>query len=327
MVLKRDFTFTSGDGKTKVHGIEWKPGDGNYVGVVQIIHGMVEYVDRYDGFARFLAERGFVVVGHDHLGHGATAASKDDYGFFHKRAGNAILLRDIHRLRTMASKRYPELPYFILGHSMGSFLLRQYLFRYLHPGNAAQASDRRNGAAKRGIDGAIVMGTGTQPVMALKFGKLLCRALAAVYGWRHRSRLVDAMAFGGYHKRFEPCRTRHDWLSKDTELVDAYGADEWCTFRFTVNGYYNLFFSIEDACRRRNIRRMPKDLPVLLVAGQEDPVGSFGKGVDRVYRWFRAAGLKDVTETLYADDRHEILNETDREAVYQDIYDWLRERL
>lgn len=322
MVLKREFTFSSGDGKTKVHGIEWKPGDAGYVGVVQIIHGMVEFVDRYDGFARFLAERGFVVVGHDHLGHGATAASKEDYGFFHKRAGNAILLRDIHRLRIMAKKRYPDLPYFILGHSMGSFLLRQYLFRYLQPGK-----DAGEGMDGCGLHGAVVMGTGTQPAIALKSGKLLCRMLAAVYGWHHRSRLVDTMAFGGYHKRFEPCRTKHDWLSKDKEIVDAYGADERCTFRFTVNGYYNLFYSIEDACRRRNIRRMPKGLSVLLVAGQEDPVGSFGKGVDRVYRWFRAAGLGDVTETLYADDRHEILNETDREVVYQDIYDWMRERL
>lgn len=327
MILKREFTFCSGDGKTKVHGIEWKPGAGDYVGVVQIIHGMVEYVDRYDGFARFLAERGFVVLGHDHLGHGATAASENDYGFFHKKAGNAILLRDIHRLRIMAAKRYPDLPYFILGHSMGSFLLRQYLFRYLHPGSSSGESGQTAATVERGINGAVIMGTGTQPAIALKCGKLICRVLAALSGWHHRSRLVDTMAFGGYHKHFEPCRTNYDWLTKDREIVDAYGADERCTFRFTVNGYYNLFFSIEDACRRRNIRRMSKELPLLLVAGKEDPVGSFGKGVDRVYRWFKSAGIKDVTETLYADDRHEILNETDRETVYQDIYDWMRDRL
>lgn len=324
MVLKREFTFTSGDGKTKVHGIEWKPGEGNYAGVVQIIHGMVEYVDRYDGFARFLAERGFVVLGHDHLGHGATAASPKDYGFFHKRAGNAILLRDIQRMRMLAAKRYPGLPYFILGHSMGSFLLRQYLFRYLPP---ESPSGETGQVAKPGIDGAVIMGTGTQPAMALKFGKLLCRILAVLYGWHHRSRLVDAMAFGGYYRRFMPCRTKYDWLTKDTGIVDAYGADEWCTFQFTVNGYYNLFSSIEDACQRRNIRRMPKRLPVLLVSGEEDPVGGFGKGVDRVYRWFKAAGMRDVTETLYANDRHEILNETDRETVYQDICEWIRERV
>ncbi len=311
MVLKQDFTFMSGDGKSKIHAVLWKPEGKGCLGVLQIIHGMVEYIDRYDDFARFMAEKGFVVVGNDHLGHGATAASKSEYGFFHEKNGNAILLRDIHKLKKMTAKKYPELPYFILGHSMGSFLARQYLFHYPSKG-------------RPGIDGAIIMGTGNQPMAALKLGQFLCRLQAAVFGWHHRSRLIDAMAFGGYHKHFRPCRTKYDWLTKDTKIVDAYAANERCTFRFTVNGYYNLFVSIEDASKMRNLRKMPKELPVLFVSGAEDPVGGYGKGVEQVYRWFQAAGIKDLKKILYGNDRHEILNETDRKTVYQDIYEWLR---
>lgn len=310
MVLKKDFTYASSNGKSKIHAVQWKPEGEKYCGVLQIIHGMVEYIDRYDDFARFMAEKGFVVVGNDHLGHGATAASKSEYGFFDEKNGNAFLLRDIHKLREMTAKQYPELPYFILGHSMGSFLVRQYLFHYI-PGSKPE------------IGGAIIMGTGNQPIAVLKPGQFLCRLQAAFFGWHHRSKLIDKMAFGGYYKRLRPCRTKHDWLTKDTEIVDAYGANEWCTFRFTVNGYYNLFVSIEDASKKKNLQKMPKNLPVLFVAGAEDPVGNYGKGVEQVYGRFKAAGMKDLKKILYENDRHEILNETDRKTVYQDIYEWI----
>lgn len=306
MVNKREFTYDSGDGKNKIHAIEWSPDGEPIQGVLQIVHGMVEYIDRYDNFARFLAERGLVVVGNDHLGHGATAASREDYGFFHETNGNQIVLKDIHQLKKKTKSRYPGKPYFMLGHSMGSFLVRQYL--------CLLGSE---------LDGAVIMGSGSQPESVLRLGKTLCWLQAKLFGWHHRSKLIDTMAFGGYHKKFEPCRTRYDWLTKDTEIVDAYAASEWCTFRFTINGYFNLFTSIEAASDQENLQRMPKKLPVLFVAGAEDPVGNFGKGVEEVCKRFESVGMEDLTWILYENDRHEILNETDRAKVYQDIYAWI----
>lgn len=310
MALKREFTFLSGDGATQIHGIEWKPESGKICGILQIFHGMVEYIERYEDFAEFLTEKGFLVVGNDHLGHGKSVKTKEEYGFFAEKDGNKIVLGDLHRLYWKTAKKHPGVPYYILGHSMGSFLLRQYLFRY-----------------GKELDGAIIMGTGTQPEGVLKLGRSLCSVIGRFRGWHYRSRLVDGMAFGGYNKHFKPARTERDWLTKDGTVVDAYLADERCTFRFTVNGYYNLFTSIQEACREENMKRMPKDLPVLFVSGAEDPVGNFGKGVEQARKAFQAAGMEDVTWILYENDRHEILNETDRDTVYRDLYAWLYVRL
>lgn len=310
MAMKREFTFDSGDGRTKLHGVEWKPEDGKICGVLQIFHGMVEYIERYEEFAEFLTEKGFAVIGNDHLGHGASVVSEEEFGYFCEQDGNKTVLGDLHRLYLATAKQYPGVPYYILGHSMGSFLLRQYLCRY-----------------GRELDGAIIMGTGTQPLMTLRFGQRLCRFLAELRGWHYRSALIDRMAFGGYNKHFQPARTDKDWLTKDEQIVDAYRADKRCSFVFTLNGYYNLFVSIEDASKKENLRRMPKDLPILFVSGAEDPVGGFGKGVEQVRKDFQEAGMEDVTWVLYENDRHEILNETDRGTVFKDLYAWLYVRV
>lgn len=306
MSVKREFTFASGDGRTKIHAVEWRPEKGEVCGVLQIFHGMVEFIERYEETAEYLTEKGFVVVGNDHLGHGTSIVSKEEYGFFCEENGNAVVLGDLRKLHKKTRNKWPGVPYFILGHSMGSFLLRQYLSMY---------GDE--------LDGAVIMGTGTQPAPVLKAGQKLCTLFAKLRGWHYRSRLIDSMAFGGYNKRFRPGRTDKDWLTKDGTIVDAYLADERCTFRFTVNGYYNLFVSIEGACSRETMEKMPKDLPVLFMSGAEDPVGDFGKGVEQVRRQFEAAGLTDVTWILYENDRHEILNETDRAVVLRDLYAWL----
>ena len=306
MSVKREFTFDSGDGRTKIHAVEWRPEKGEICGVLQIFHGMVEFIERYEETAEYLTERGFVVVGNDHLGHGRSIVSKEEYGFFCENDGNAVVLGDLRRLHEKAKKKWPKVPYFILGHSMGSFLLRQYLARY--------GSE---------LDGAVIMGTGTQPAAALKTGRRLCALLARLHGWHYRSRLVDSLAFGGYNKHFRPARTDKDWLTKDGKIVDAYLADERCTFRFTVNGHYNLFASIEPPSKQETMEKMPKDLPVLFMSGTEDPVGGFGKGVEQVRRQFEAVGMTDVTWILYENDRHEVLNETDRAAVLRDLYAWL----
>ncbi|MCC6095634.1 MAG: alpha/beta hydrolase, partial [Eubacterium sp.] len=227
--MKKDFRYPSKDGRTSIHALEWIP-DGEVKAVVQIVHGMVEFVDRYDRIARLLNTKGIYVVGNDHLGHGASVVSEEDYGYFAEKDGNACVIGDMHTLREMTEKKYPGIPYFILGHSMGSFLTRQYITEY-----------------GRGLAGAVISGTGYQSKGTLRAAKAVCRTIATFKGWKYRSKMVDNMALGSYNKKFEPARTANDWLTRDTAIVDAYCANPWNNFRFTLNAYYNLFTGLEKA--------------------------------------------------------------------------------
>ena len=307
--MRDEFYFPSKDGNTEIHTIEWKP-EGKVRAVLQICHGMVEYIGRYDEFAQFLCGKGFYVVGNDHLGHGKSVQSKSEYGFFNEKYGNACVLGDMHTLRQRTEKKYPDVPYFMLGHSMGSTLLRQYIQMY---GN--------------GLSGAVLMGVvSDQNKLLLEFGKRLCRVMAAFRGWHYRSRMIDSMAIGSYNKKFKPARTRADWITSDQEHLDAYVEDPLCSFMFTVNAYYSMFGGMLLMSRKESVYMIPKTLPVLFVSGAEDPVGDFGKGVRKVYEKYKNAGIQDVSLRLYAGDRHEILNETDRKQVYEDLLEWFEER-
>ena len=303
--MRDEFYFPSKDGNTEIHTIEWKP-EGEVRAVLQICHGMVEYIRRYDEFARFLCDRGYYVVGNDHLGHGKSVQAKSEYGFFNEKYGNACVLGDMHTLRQRTARKYPGVPYFMLGHSMGSSLLRQYIQMY---GN--------------GLSGAVLMGvTSDQKKAALLFGKRLCRVMAAFRGWHYRSKMVDKMVVGPYNKKFKPAHTRADWITSDREQLDAYVSDPLCSFMFTVNAYYNVFSGMIGMQRKESVYMIPKGLPILFMSGAEDPVGDFGKGVRKIYEKYRAAGIRDVTLRLYTGDRHEILNETDRDQVYADLLEW-----
>ena len=306
--MRDEFYFPSKDGNTEIHTMEWKP-QGEVKAVLQICHGMIEYVGRYEEFAEFLCEKGYYVVGNDHLGHGKSVQAKSEYGFFNEKYGNVCVLGDMHTLRQRTMKKYPDVPYFMLGHSMGSSLLRQYIQMY---GN--------------GLSGVILMGTVADHGKAsLLFGKRLCRLMAAFRGWHYRSKMVDNLAIGGYNKKFKPAHTRADWITSDFERLEAYASDPLCSFRFTVNAYFNMFLGMLSTQRKEGVYMIPKSLPVLFVSGAEDPVGEFGKGVRKICEKYRAAGIQDVTLRLYVGDRHEILNETDREQVFEDLLEWLEE--
>ncbi|MDU7030798.1 alpha/beta fold hydrolase [uncultured Robinsoniella sp.] len=305
MSVKKDFYYLSDDQETKIHAVKWMP-DGEVRAVLQIAHGMVEFIERYDEFAGYMADHGFLVVGNDHLGHGDSIKSKEYYGYFAKENGNRALIRDMHKLRCITEKEYAGLPYFILGHSMGSFLTRQYICCH-----------------GKGLAGTIIMGTGYKPRFAVKAGIVLTAILAKRHGWMYRSRLVDAMAFGGYNRNYKPARTDRDWLCRDEKVVDAYIAEEKCQFLFTLNAYHNLFHGLYKLTFEEYLERMPREMPVLFVAGEDDPVGDQGRGVKKVVETFRKTGMKDISCKLYPDDRHEILNELDRKQVYRDILQWL----
>lgn len=299
--MKKEFFYPSKDGTSKIHAIEWIP-EGEIMAVLQICHGMAEYIDRYNEFAEFLAEKGIYVTGHDHLGHGQSVTVPEKYGYFHHPNGNVCVIGDIHQLRVRTQKIYPGVPYFMLGHSMGSFLLRQYL-----------------GSYSEGLAGAVIMGTGDQPNLAVNAGKLLCKVLAAFKGWEHRSAFVNSLSVGGFEKKLGK-----GWLSKEESNVRKYEADPQCGFVFTLNGFYHMFDGISKMNVKEHSGEIPKDLPLFFVAGEEDPVGNCGKGVQAVYDRYVSKGAKDVFIKLYSGDRHEILNEADRASVYEDIFSWIK---
>lgn len=299
--------YPSNDGKTTIHAVIWRP-EGETKAVLQIIHGMAEYAERYAPFAESLAKHGILVCAEDHLGHGKSVISLDQLGYFTDGNGANCVLEDIRKL-TLIIKEQCSAPYFILGHSMGSFFCRKYVATY-----------------GEGLAGAIIMGTGFQSAMLTGAGKLVTRVIAAFKGWRYRSKFIDELAFGAYNDRFEK-RTEYDWLSVDCGNVDGYIADELCGVKFTCSGFYTLFSVLADACKNKTIKAVPKNLPVYLVAGGDDPVGDYSNGVKKLYDKLCANGVQDVQLTLYNGFRHEILNDACAPQVTQDILDFITERI
>ena len=306
---KEEFKFKSTSGVCDIRAVRYVP-DGDIKAILQIAHGMQEFIDRYENFANYLCDRGYLVTGNDHLGHGGSINTKDDWGYFADKDGNKAVLDDVHELTRITKELYPNLPYFLLGHSMGSFYARQYLCEYGSELNAA-----------------IIMGTGHQPLAVVKAGMNACKMFALGKGWHHRSKSVNAMAFGSYNKKFEPARTSVDWLTRDEKIVDWYLNEPRCTFMFTLNGYYNMFLGISRLHDKKLLDSIPKQLPILFVSGQDDPVGDFGKGVQAAVKTVKDAGCTNVEMKLYPNDRHEILNELDKEQVYDDLYNWLEDKL
>lgn len=314
---KLEFTIESRDGnKTPVYCVKWMPDEVAENGakpamVLQIIHGMAEYVGRYEPFAQWLTDRNIVVCGNDHLGHGKTAKSEADLGYFCGNDPATVVVRDVHRLKKTVQAQYTGVPYFILGHSMGSFIARNYICRY-----------------GTGIQGAVIMGTGSTPDKVLNFVLWLCRVQEKLFGSRHGAKMINNLAFSSYTKGYESAPTGYEWLSHNNENVKKYVADPLCGNLFTVNGFETLFTLIGRLNDKSNLDRMPKNLPVLFISGSEDPVGNCGKAVTEVYDSFvKDEGMKDVTLKLVEGDRHEILNEDDHLSTYQYIYDWLMKRI
>ena len=310
MTNMTDFTFLSNDGKTMLHGISWLP-EGKPLAVLQIAHGVAEYIGRYDAFARYLNEHGIAVVGHDHLGHGLSLGKGDIPVYFGKGNTWQTVVDDIYTLHNHLKQQYPDVPMVLMGHYMGSFLARTYLIRY--PGT---------------VKAAILMGTGWQGSLTVDAGLLIARVIAAAKGDAGTSQFVTNLAFGSYNKTFKPHRTEFDWLSADTGNVDAYIADPLCgqptsvgLFREMLKGFrYNQKFS--------HLDQMDGHTPILLISGQQDPVGALGAGVRQTYTEFKRSGVADCTVKLYPGLRHEILNEkAQQQVVFEDIRCWIMEKI
>lgn len=310
-MVKEEFYFDSRDGKSRIHAVRYRPEDTGQVRcVLQVVHGMAEYAERYEEFAAFLVERSFVVTGDDHLGHGKSVGQGGKQGYFCEQDPATVLVRDVHRLKKLTEELYPGVPYVLMGHSMGSFITRNYLCRY-----------------GTGISGAVIMGTGMQPKAVLDMARLVAGIQKFFCGPMHVSRLLDRLAFGGYGRGITDRRTAFDWLSRDRERVDRYIADPMCGFTFTVNGFGALFELVLRLYSPENLAAVPRELPVFMVSGDADPVGDYGKGVRRAYDSLVAAGLTDIRLKLYPGGRHELLNETNRSQVMQDICRWVEENV
>lgn len=309
MVKKEEFTFDSRDGETKLHAVRWVP-EGKALCILQIVHGMAEYIERYEELAQFLGEKGILVTGDDHLGHGKSVPEDGIYGYFCEQDPATVVVRDVHRLKKMTQEDYPGVPYVILGHSMGSFILRNYLFRY-----------------GTGIEGAIICGTGSKPQALVKMSQAIAAVQGVFLGDAHVAKLIDKLAFGAYNKRITDPKTSFDWLCRDEKIVDAYRKDDLCGFTFTVNGFKTLFQLLNRLNQKDNLAKMPKELPVHFIAGDMDPVGDYGEGVKKAYEDFVQTGMERVSIKLYPGGRHEILNETNKMQVYGEIYTWIMERV
>ena len=308
-MVRNEFTFPSADQKTQIHAVEWLP-EGEVRAVLQIAHGVSEYILRYEPFAEYLSDRGFAVVGHDHLGHGGSMLPDGKPMYFGPKGSWNWVVQDIETRRTLAKEQFPDHPYFLLGHSMGSFLARTYLIR--HPGK---------------VDGAVLMGTGQMPSILITGGK----AVAAVEGLRvgesNASPLVQQLAFGTYNKTFAPNRTGFDWLSVNPANVDSYIADPLCGGNPSIGLFREMLGGMSFIARPEEVKKMDLSTPILFISGEMDPVGDCGKGVRRAYDSFQKAGVQDVSLKLYPELRHEILNVTCRETVFDDVLQWLVSKL
>lgn len=309
MPIFQDFYFSSSTGMNRVHARKCLP-DGAPRAVIQIAHGIAEYIERYDDFMSFLAENGFVVAGNDHLGHGKTAESLSDLGFFAPEHGWDSVVKDMDRLREIMRAQYPDLPYIFFGHSMGSFLTRTYIIK--NPGK---------------YDAVILSGTGHQSKALVLAGLAAAKAAVKLGGPRADGKLLNDMAFGTYNRKVPFPMTDFDWLSRDYENVKKYIADPLCGFVAKASLYRDMMGGIKFVTDQKNIALMNKEAPVYFMSGDKDPVGDYGAGVERAYRAFCSAGLRDVFIRLYPGGRHEMLNETNREQVFADVLDWLNEKL
>ena len=304
--MRQDLWYAS-CGAGQIHACRWTP-DGEPRAVVQIVHGIAEFVERYDTFAEYLNSLGFVVVAEDHMGHGQSINGEGIQGYFHGGWFSAVA--DTYKLLSDTRAEYPDIPYILFGHSMGSFMARTILCD--HPDS--------------GIAAAIICGTGWQPTFALPALTKVIDGICRKNGEEKPNETLQGMIFGSYNGKVEHPRTAYDWLSRDKKIVDAYIAHPLCGFTASAGLLREMMKGIYHIQKKENLVKMKKDLPVFFIAGGDDPVGSYGKGVHKCAEAFRKAGMTDVSVRVYPLCRHEILNEINKEEIFADVREWIEKK-
>lgn len=307
MIRREQFYFRSSDEVTRLRGMRWIPVSVPVKAVLQVCHGMCEHLERYDEFAAYLAERGFLVVMHDLIGHGKSAANEEALGVWGDYMMNSKLVSDMFKVRCMMQKEYSHVPYFVMGHSMGSLITREYIMTH-----------------KDGLAGVILMGTVDYGNLTSKAGIAFLKWISLFHrdGMRYRSTLVHKMGLGRFDKPFENESLRNAWLSRDVEEVKKYNHDPLCNYVYSI-GVFNTVLQgmlyVHDAEAMENF---PKDVPVLILGGSADVVNANGKTTYKLWRTYKKYGW-NVRKHVYQDARHELLHETNRQKVYADIDKWL----
>lgn len=305
--IKSEHSFISSNKSDRIAYYIYTPKEGKAKALVQICHGMCEYAERYEHFIDHLCKNGFAVIAHDHLGHGNSAAEEYDLGYFALDNGWICLIKDMRRVQLIGRQMFGKIPRFVLGHSMGSLVTRCLLARY--------SSD---------ADGAIILGTvGKHP--AVHAGIMLADKEIMLHGVKSRSKKINRLLFGMSNARIPDKRTEFDWVSRDEKVVADYCGDRKCNFIFTASAFRDLFMLELYSSSRSWYGKVRKNLPMLIMSGTDDPIGSYGKGVMQFFRGLDSHGFTDVRLKLWDGCRHELLNETNRLEVYSDIVNWLNE--
>lgn len=302
MISKKQTNFTSKNGNT-LYGFIWSDENEKPDKAIVLCHGMAEHIDRYNDFAHSLVENGFVVFGYNQKGHKYTSP-KEDYGYLGPGNSFEILVNDLDAVLAYVKTNY-HLPTYLFGHSMGSFVSTRFSQLYGYK-----------------IAGLILSGTGKNSNLLLGVGYLLASIISLFRGKRYRSKLIDSMAFGSFNKKIEDHKTESDWLNTMDSEVAKYIDDEYCGGIFSVSYFKGFFRGLIKISK--NIKKIPTNLPILLISGQEDPVGNYGQGVTKLYNILKKTNHKHVTIELLTDLRHEILLEKSGENVRKTIIDWLK---
>ena len=302
--MPKDFWYDS-CGAGRIHGCRWDP-VGKPCGVLQIVHGIADHARRYDDFADYMTEMGFVVVAEDHMGHGLSGGENTHRGYFN--GGWFCAVEDTYHLLLSTKEEFKDLPFVLLGHSMGSFMAQSILQKYPHTT----------------IDGCILCGTGWQPHTGASAVAKMCDAICKISGDTRQSDKLQELMFGAYNLKVEHLRTEYDWVNRLNREVDRYLADPLCRDPVTAGLVRDLLTGITFIQEEHNLQRMNKELPVLIISGGDDPVGTYGLGTRKTAREFKSVGMQNVTMHIYPLCRHELLHELNKFEIYDDIYNWIK---
>ncbi len=300
-----EITFPSKDGIHTIYAEIYTPKNSPVKGIIQLAHGMIDYVGRYEELAEYLTGAGYIFAGNHHLGHGKSVVKSDDFGFFAENDGVDAVIGDMYTMNRYLRETYPQLPLVVMGHSMGSFITRLYAVAHPHS-----------------MSGVIIHGTGG-PNPALPAGRALTSILKKVKGPRHRSPFIENLAFGSYNSKFPKSEGKNAWLTRDIERVSGRDDDKFTNFKFTLSGYSDLFYMLGKCNSKEWYENYPKQIPTLIISGDADPVGNYGKGPYYVYKHLLVSGCEKVDIKIYEGARHELFNETNREEVYADLVSWI----
>lgn len=300
--MKKEFYYLSSNNETNIHAIKWLPE--KPIGIVQIAHGVTEHIDRYDEFANYLTSKGYIVVGNDHLGHGKSIIKNKSKMYFGPQGSWENVVKDIKILHEKTSSEHPNIPYYIIGFSLGSFLVRTYLIEH-----------------KPKLDKVVLIGTGTQPKWLINILKQIVKKEINNKGAENPTPLVTNLSFGTYNRQIKNAKTPHDWLTSNEKALEEYCSDPLVGKELSSSLFYELLSGISYTSEMKNMKQMPK-IPVLLISGKSDPVGDMGKGIKKLSKKLNKLNISNQV-ILYENLRHDILHEKEYKKVYEDIYKFI----